>query len=267
MPHSHIDHFESARRRIARAQTHIGDLGGRIKAYMTSEPYGLVIEPSGDGIHEIHKLKAKEPFPGIFSDIATDAIFNLRSSLDHAAYTIAVKSGVTDSKALKHIYFPFASNDKALAGVIQSVCKGIRPELIALMTSFRPYQGGDDTLWAIHELANLSKHRSLATVVFNIQGFDTEHMDGFTEVYRPPVWDRANNEIVLGMAPLKAHVKCKARLEYLVGIEDVQAVAAQPITALLNAMTGIVERIILGLEAEGRRIGVFSFFAFFIAIR
>ena len=84
------DPFAGSKRRLAHAKTHIRDLDRTVKAFVNRKPYRLVIEPAPDGIHQIHKLKARrKTLPTSFVDLSTDAFENLRAALDLAIHPIA----------------------------------------------------------------------------------------------------------------------------------------------------------------------------------
>jgi hypothetical protein len=251
------DSFASSRQRVARAQAHIRYLDTLVKAFIRRKPYKHVIQPHPDGIHEIHKLKARRRhLPRSFVDVSTDAIENLRAALDHAAYTIAIAHRITNPKILKSIAFPFGANHVAFTVRMRNCCPGFPKEILTLLESFKPYYGGDNILWAINELANTSKHKTLTTVAFRITEAYTHEIRGMGNMQFPPQWDRANNEFVLGMVKRKAHVTYNVSLAFNVGLDDIPSIAGNPICGALNAITRKIDYIVTELELEARRIGL-----------
>ncbi|HJS66812.1 MAG TPA: hypothetical protein VJ760_05710 [Nitrospiraceae bacterium] len=253
---SSSDPFESARRRITRAKKHIHNLNRTVKAFLNRKPYRHVIEPAGDGIHEVHKLKAKRrTLPCSFSDIAIDVIENLRAALDHAVYPIAVKVGAPN---LDKIYFPFCASANDFRSRVNGSCPGFPKEIVTLLESFKPYQGGNNALWALSEMSKISKHRAIPMVAFVITGMNAHEIRGFGNFSMPPQWDRINNEFILGWTVPNTEARYNARFSFNIGFEDIPIIGRKPLIGILNEMASIVDGILMGLKAETNRIGLFN---------
>lgn len=253
------NHFASSRQRITRAKTHIRNLDRIVRRFIHHNPYKHVVVPHPDGVHVIHKLKAKRRnLPRSFADVSTDAIENLRAALDQAVYAIAIAHGITDRRDLRNVAFPFSSNATDFQSRLNGTCPGFPQEILTLLRSFKPYKGGDNTLWAINELANTSKHITLPTVVFTIIAAHVHEVIGMGNFVFPPQWDSQQNEFVLGMAVPKTRVKYKADLIFNVGFDGIPTFAGKPVVTVLDEMASIVDRILVDMESEGRRIGLFK---------
>ena len=74
----------------------------------------------------------------------------------------------------------------------------------------------------------------------------------------PLKWDRSNNEVVLCRSRLNTKVQFKFHIAFRIGLDDVPAVAHKNLGGLVHRMTSIVESIIVAIEAEAQRIGLFS---------
>jgi hypothetical protein len=129
---------------------------------------------------------------------------------------------------------------------------------MALLASFKPYEGGNDPLWALNELVRVSKHKDLTAVAFSLSAVEVNHIEGIYGFQIPPLFIEANNEFILGFSDPKTTPTYKARLKFEIGFKDVPSVARQPCVAILHRMAGIVDGIVTALEAESRRIGLFS---------
>jgi hypothetical protein len=253
------NHLPDSRQRIARARAHISNLDRAVKSFILRKPYRHVIEPHTDGIHEVHKLKAKRHnLPRSFTDISTDAIENLRAALDQAVYAIARAHGISDRRTLKDVAFPLSSNATDFQARLKGVCPRFREEILTLLESFKPYQGGNHTLWAISELAKISKHRTLTTVAFRIGTAYTHEISGFGNFSIPPQWERTQNEFVLGTAKPNTEVKYRVSFKFNIGLDDISGIAGKPIVGVLNDMAKIGDSIIDALESESCRIGLFK---------
>jgi len=249
----------SSRQRIARARTHVRNLNRVVKGFIRRKPYKHVVEPHDDGIHETHKLKARRRnLPRSFADVSTDAIENLRAALDQAVYAIAIAHGITNPDVLKKVAFPFSSNDTKFKKRLKDACPDFPKTILVLLESFKPYKGGNNTLWTINELANISKHKTLTTVAFNIIAGDLYEISGMRNMVIPPQWDRSHNEFVLGTTESAAKVMYKVRFEFNIGFDGIPVLAGKDIIGALTDMTSKVDRVVTGIEAEGRRIGLFT---------
>lgn len=250
------DPLAGSKRRLARAKTHIRDLNLTVKAFVDRKPYRHVVEPAPDGIHDIHKLKARrKALPTSFVDLTTDATENLRAALDLAIYAVAAKCPAAN---LGRAAFPFCAKLTDFPSRIGDSCKGFPNELLTLLAAFQPYQGGNDTLWALNEICRISKHQRITTVAFQIIAAHVESMIGFGNFQIPPQWDMANNEFVIGWTRPNTHVKYNMTAAFTIGLDDVEIVRGKPLVGVLYQMTRIVEGIIMAIEAEAKRVGLFS---------
>jgi hypothetical protein len=92
---------------------------------------------------------------------AGDVVQNLRTALDHLANHLVAVAG---NAPTRHTQFPIAKGaDTYEAGKTKQV-EGMRPEAVEAIDRLKPYKGGNDLLWKIHELNNIDKHRTLFTI-------------------------------------------------------------------------------------------------------
>jgi hypothetical protein len=113
--------------------------------------------------------------------LAGDIVHNLRAALDHLAQQLALIGCPTLSqKELRGIEFPIAETLAKYESDKARKVKGMRPEAIEAIDNLRPYKGGNDSLWQLHALDNIDKHRSLFTFgtdfVFTSDWFDGTYL-------------------------------------------------------------------------------------------
>jgi hypothetical protein len=105
----------------------------------------------------IQHWKVLPVYPFWILSIAGDVIHNLRGALDHLAFQLAiVGSGKLPSRRVE---FPIAKDRDTYEAEKPRKVEGIRPEAIKAIDDLKPYKGGNDALWRIHELDNIDKHR------------------------------------------------------------------------------------------------------------
>jgi hypothetical protein len=100
------------------------------------------------------------PFDAIAA--AGDTVHNLRSSLDHlACQLVIVGSG---KEPTRRVEFPIAKDSETYESEKAKKVEGMADLAIKQIDGLKPYKGGNNALWRIHELDNIDKHRSLFTV-------------------------------------------------------------------------------------------------------
>ena len=239
--------FTSAKSVFCRASQHITSLKTEINTFTPGKPYTYTVDVDADGI--THKFKFSESFSDDISCIMFDAINNLRASLDHMTYAIAVNHcGRDDIQAL----FPFAKDAAHWPAKINGL-KDVPSEICAVFKRFKPYKGGNDILWAINYMANIKKHAVLIPVGFGRAALWESDPGCDTTIHG--VWNSKTNEIVL-RTTRDANFEAKRNFTYSIVIHDAEEIIdGESPVMLLDAMSGEVNRVLMATEAECRRIG------------
>lgn len=256
------DPFESSRRKLARAKKHILDLERRIGDFIKKNPCTKVVERDLQRAKEIHKIKLVKRVPrspSSFEDFASDAVLNMRATLDHAGYAVAVAANPA-RKNPTCTAFPFARSAAELENAIKGRSKDIPKEILALFRSFKPYKGGNNLLCALNEICNAEKHKIVTPAALTISTRGAMNVRGTGDWSTPAqaVWDSSKNEMVLIEAALDAQVEYDLEFFTLVIFDEIDAIRGEQVLGTLNALAGEVERVLLAIEAESRRIGIIS---------
>src|SRR5690242_7663594 len=128
-----ITEFQSCRRKLNRARHHIQDLDSKIKTFAHGKPYTCSIEPDPDDPEqEVHRLQLQ--LPSEYAEIAADAIHNLRSALDQAAYAVSVACGQT---GLAH--FPVGVTAAGFDNAVKGWFKKTPPDVQTMFRTFNAY--------------------------------------------------------------------------------------------------------------------------------
>lgn len=250
------DPFYSSYRGILRAQDHINDLDRRIKTFGDSKPYAMFVDLHDDGINEAHKIKFIRSLPDIFSDLVVDAVYNLRAALDQAGYAVATLHGGGDPRKT---HFPFGDTITEAESRGIGTSKNIPKEVFALMMSFKPYKGGNDKLWALNNLCNISKHRMLQAVgvTFVHNGFEKfEVTTGKGRIIDNPVWNSEKNEIIYAIFEPGSKFEYNLSTRFQVAFGDVEGIAGQPVIPFLNETGEMIRKIIFGIREKCFLIGL-----------
>jgi hypothetical protein len=172
------DRMILVRVKIERAKKHLGDLAAKILALSHTT---IIARDANGGAPPSHFKRV----PTLSFDvvaIAGDVVHNLRSALDHLAMQLAIV-GSTESgrplteKEIRQIEFPIAETDAKYESDKARKVKGMRPEAVKALDMLKPYKGGNDPLWRIHELDNIDKHRALFTTAHDFL-FTSDWLDG-----------------------------------------------------------------------------------------
>lgn len=97
--------------------------------------------------------------------VAGDIVNNLRSALDHLAWQLVEANGSTPTK---HTAFPIAIDAETYEEAKARKVQGMSAEAVPLIDALKPYQGGNDALWRLHEICNIDKHQTIVSVGQNV---------------------------------------------------------------------------------------------------
>jgi len=248
-----VDPFESSRRKLGRAKEHISDLERKINSFVESRPYARVaeVDPRQPNC-VVFKLKLTRDLPDELALITSDAIDNLRAVLDHACYTVAISSG---NATAKEAYFPFAGTVERFENALRGRCKDIPQDIYPLLRGFKPYKGGNDLLYTLNTICVTGKHKMLISVGHTVIR-DRTRFNAATGYMRMPqsTWDGANNEIVIAAVGIGTQFEYDVDFQFFVTFNEVEGIDGQEVLRVLNALASEVERVLLALEAETRRL-------------
>lgn len=155
--------LDSARAKLDRARRHINELGGVIAAWRLSRPYSFAPHIDGE-TDEQHWTIVGDPTPPPVTLAMGDALYNLRSALDHAAWQLVLKAGSTPSRKTEFPIFDDPDRyDKESVGKL----KGMNPEMKDFIRDLQPFRTAGSNpnhrakLLALQHYGNIDKHRQM----------------------------------------------------------------------------------------------------------
>jgi hypothetical protein len=250
-----VQPLESARRKVARAKEHISKLEAEIMAFFDASPYaGMVKKRHPQELkHEVYKLRFNQDLPDSFANLTSDALHNLRDSLDNAAYALAVASGKAEPQSAA---FPFGGSEDEFENSVKGRCKDVPDEVCAIFRDYQPYKGGNDFLWALNKLAVTDKHKLLTISPKLTLGAVAGR--GFVSTPMNPTWDGAKREfeVLTVMAGQDQLIEGNIRFYLDVSFAEVPFVAGESVIRLLNYFVELVEHILSRLDTEARNLGL-----------
>lgn len=121
-----------------------------------------------------------------------------------------------------YVYFPFSKSEERYHERKVIKLKGAKKVAIDVMDQIKPYKGGNDVLWRLHQLNNIDKHRLLLTVggAYNTINLGTMLGNVMGKIQAGLVLSRTTGFIALG-GPLDEKFKPN-KFDYRMGVKDRQ---------------------------------------------
>lgn len=161
--------IDQIRPKIERAKKHIRDLEAERDSFLRTKPYVVSTKRDAQTKRLIYYLAAVRQPPEILPVIAGDVLQNLRSALDHLAFQLVRAAGNTPSK---QTYFPVADSAAKYESAKIAKVQDMAPKAVKAIDEVKPYKGGNETIWRLHKLNNVDKHRLLIAVGSAFHSFD-----------------------------------------------------------------------------------------------
>ncbi|MCU1268739.1 MAG: hypothetical protein JWN74_33 [Acidobacteriaceae bacterium] len=234
--------------KIERAKKHLRDLAAEVLSLqhttiLTPDP-NTGIAPNPMVLLHPNKFQKVPTLSFEAVAIAGDVVHNLRSALDHLAKQL-VLVGVTTAppvvpltdKELRQIEFPIAETFAKYETDKARKVKGMTPAAIEAIDKLKPYKGGNDALWRIHELDNIDKHRTLFTVAHDFL-FTADWFDGAYLL-------KADNPHFAGVEP---NVERDVQAEIEEAISESEIGQTNALLPSLHQLVDFVESLVLSFK-------------------
>ncbi|HEX5467504.1 MAG TPA: hypothetical protein VFW80_00495 [Gaiellaceae bacterium] len=240
--------------KVERAEKHISDLGPAITAFFKTEPYAAIRKDDLEAQQRSYYAEIRAQPDLSISLIAGDAIHNLRAALD-LLFSQLVKANneeVGDSD-----YFPIRKSAKSLEASLPEIQRRVGSDACGLIEDMKPYQGGNDSLWHLHRLDAIDKHRFLLTALGSVVSLvlPFEFPDGRVVYIELP--DQGNTFSLLedrGHLLTLSFSKGEQDHEPGFGIEvalnEPEVVEPQPLVPFLEQLAGLVTETIALFDAR-----------------
>ena len=247
--------LSGVRVKIDRAKQHFKDLEAEISAFLSSHPYTLVVQLEATSGEHVYRVSVNAEIPTHWGATIGDITHNLRSALDHLAVALVIQNGKSSKTAIRETYFPIgASKETFSTGKI----KRAAPKAIRLIERLKPYKGGTDLFYRLHQFDILDKHYLLVPVgAAHTQVGMTLRMPGFDdgeEIAFPPIFFAPQNrQFPLkhgaqvfryragdGPTPKDGDVQCA----FTISFGDGQVFDGEPVIPSLKQLVDFTERAI-----------------------
>lgn len=149
--------------KLYRAEEHINQLKSEVDKFLSKEPYRFAVEYDKDRTHGFVVIRVRENPPFIrWSILIGDAIHNLRVALDYMVCQLIVSG---KSQIGRHSGFPIYRTLEAYNSGKSANIKGICPRAEQIIDRLKPYGGGIESYWRLHQIDIDDKHRFLLAAI------------------------------------------------------------------------------------------------------
>jgi hypothetical protein len=182
------------REKLNRANEHIEQLEWEVEAFLNGTPNRTLIDYDAQSEQAFRDFHQHRPIPPRLPVLSGDALYQIRSTLDHAICALILQAGgtLTDKSQLPIFVWKPVKNDEIRR--YEGQIKGITdPALLTYIEGLQPYNRPNERhrywLTILKSLSNSDKHRALTLQTFYIEpriNLTTPLQDGmWLEIDRP----------------------------------------------------------------------------------
>ncbi len=230
--------------RIAWAEQHVDKVDRALAAFLKLNPYEIRAEIDPHSGDQVLRLRHLVPVPGDLSLLIGDALFNIRSSLDHLAWRLVEANGGTPSRSTE---FPVCESKARYESVANGRrIHGISDAAVRVLDGLQPYQGGNGLFWVLREAHNCDKHRHLLGANIARDRMNIRKRGGksafVSKWIDPTVPIEDGHEIGRLLAPFDDSDDLHVEVAFQVSFVQPLAVRGQPVVALLRQLLGLTNQ-------------------------
>lgn len=194
-------------------------------------------------------LRQTKEIPEEILTLVGDAVHNIRSALDHLVCALARLNGTNN---VNDIHFPFNKIANEFPARHAKETKKLRSRDADLIAALKPYPGGNDLLYAVHEVDISDKHRALVAMGCLIPMIDwTFRVQPPThKIYSMPMnpMQALNNGEPLLIFEAGSKVEYDFKIGGDIAFAEPHSIKGKSALATLNEMRQLVENIVLQFE-------------------
>ena len=240
------ERLAAIRLKTERAKKHIRNLEGEIIAFGMGEPYRIATEIDADTGEKIYRMKVFGGISGEWPLIIGDAVHNLRSALDHLAWQLVEANGSVPNDRTD---FPIRKGPTEYENTTKRPkIEGISPGAVGILDSIKPYKGGNDTLWTLHQLDVFDKHRLPIVTALVVDRVTITKAEGgtsrFVARFRREAFLEDGAEVGRMPPPFDDSDKVDFKLSLVVSFVEPKIVEGKAVVQLLNQFCAAVEGVV-----------------------
>jgi hypothetical protein len=159
------DKISDAQAKVEWADKHIEDFKEELIRFQNTYPYKFTAQNDPETRKLVYYMTEVADVPRDALLIAGDVLQCLRTALDYLIWAHSENPTAFTS-------FPIFDPAKAEQSYLPRKIGGLSPEAQKIVTELKPYRGGNETLWKLHELNRIDKHRLLVASATALRGFN-----------------------------------------------------------------------------------------------
>lgn len=187
------DKISGANAKVEWADKHIDDFKEELVRFQNAYPYKFTAERDPETRQPVYYMTEVADVPRDAVLIASDVLQCLRTALD---YLICAHSKKTTPLTAFPIFDPQKIGKTYLAGKIGEM----PPSAQKIVTDLKPYKGGNETLWKLHELNRIDKHRLLVAASTSLRAFNVNQHRAYVRHGSSALLQRNGQTFVLKIA-------------------------------------------------------------------
>lgn len=187
------DKIKGAKTKVEWADKHIEDFKTELVRFQNTHPYEFTAYRDPETRQPIYYMTRVGDVPRDAVLIAGDVLQYLRTALD---YLICAHSENPTPFTAFPIFNPAKVDKTYLAGKIGRMS----PAAQKIVTDLKPYKGGNETLWKLHELNRIDKHRLLVAASTSLRGFNINQHRAYVRYGSSALLQRNGQTFVLKIA-------------------------------------------------------------------
>jgi hypothetical protein len=220
------------------AKDHITDLDIAMNRFFETNPYGVVKEKDAATGEYVFRFVGMSPYPRDIVGHVSDALHNLRSTLDLLVWQLVLANGIQPNEnQARDIYFPIHSSS------LKKITSLIRLDAVQYLETWV----GHKTLRLLHDLDRFDKHRE-------ILGIGTSHLGHINPernamIVAPHISMLKPGDVILRLPDKERDPKIDFR--FAVSFEVPNVAEGLPVLDTLLEMQRIVFEIVLDSSSAG----------------
>ena len=239
------DLFPGARSKVKWADRHILEVQNTLGQFLQSGSYQVSVRDEPETQRRFYAIVQRRPLPDTIPFLIGDAIHSLRTALDHVAYEMVVRGGRTPSQGL---VFPIKDTRSEVVDAMKSEIQAAAgSDIVALIVDgIQPHRGGHregHSLWVLHRLDCVDKHRKLLTAVEDIGFHHIEAVDDEGTTYTGLTLTSIGKGALQWPAYVqgkKLYLRNEGKLTFGIQFHEVEAADGESVLPLLNRLKAVV---------------------------
>ncbi len=213
-----------------------------IESWRSLPPYEIVAEDDPTIGKKLLRLRIIRYLPPTLNAAVGSCINSLRTSLDLLASALAIRNGKRPSSS-RHFPFAQTATDFMHPDYVAKRKKWLSPADLAIVEAAQPYRGGNDFLYALHQLDILRKHERLMRMEIFVTQFSMDQAvadQGFERVFP---WPGFEENALIGRTNIDA-TSHDLQLEISVLFHETSFFPTQPVIPLLRQLRGTAHSVV-----------------------